>query len=166
MNLQEATDLLIKTMKEIGDAQERQKEAEATIEGSRLIVQGIFKRYPELVEEVQWAGVDEELDETAPRGGEAVLRVLQTYENRMFSVAEMVNALSERGWVPDSDDPANAVRTALERLRAAKTPGLKKIRKEGKVLYRYNEPEPEPPTRTPPALAYDPMATIVSGGPH
>jgi len=115
------------------------------------------------VEELQQVDDDE-----APRGAEAVLRVLQVNENRMYSVAQMVSELESRGWLPDSEnDPANAVRTALERV-LKNTPGVKKIRKEGAVYYRYNEPEPEPggAQLPPPALAYDPMQTILSGGPH
>ena len=107
---------------------------------------------------VEWGGKDE-----APKGSEAVLKVLQVNENRYFSVADMVKALSDRGWQPDSDDPANVVRTALERLHKANTPGIKKIRREGAVLYRYNEPEPPDVV---PALAFDPMQTMLSGGTH
>jgi hypothetical protein len=98
-------------------------------------------------------------DDDTPRGAEAVLRVLQVNENASFSVAQMVAALESRGWLPESEggDPANAVRTALERV-LNRNPGVKKLRKAGAVAYRYNEPEPEPGGES--------LDSILSGGPH
>jgi hypothetical protein len=144
MDMDEARDLLSRALKDQREARAAQADAEATVESSRLIIQGVLRRYPALAEDARAEAAAEGWDsgEVAPRGAEAVLRVLQVNENKTYSVPDMVQALNDRGWLPDSDDPANAVRTAMERLRTANTPGVKKFRKEGTVLYRFNEPEP------------------------
>jgi hypothetical protein len=51
-----------------------------------------------------------------PRGAEAVHLILQECPNVEFRVSECVAELRKRGWLPDSNNPANAVRAALERL--------------------------------------------------
>lgn len=150
MNVYEAQQILVGAIADRREARAALVEAEATLESSRLIIQGILRRFPELAEDAQQdAGAEAWEGEPAPpKGAEAVLKVLQVNENRMFSVADMVEALAEQGWSPDSKDHPNAVRTALERLLNSKTPGVKKFRREGAVLYRFNEPEPpkEEPT--------------------
>ena len=52
----------------------------------------------------------------------------------------MVTQLTQPGWLPDSDNPAPAVRTALERLVAAGE--VTKGRDDtGTVTFRYTRPE-------------------------
>jgi hypothetical protein len=144
MNVYEARQILAGAIADRREARTVLVEAEATLESSRLIIQGILRRFPELAEDAQQdAGADAWGGEPVPpKGAEAVLKVLQVNENKMFSVADMVKALTERGWLPESEDPSNAVRTALERLLNSRTPGVKKFRRAGAVLYRFNEPEP------------------------
>ena len=77
-----------------------------------------------------------------PRGAEAILSILQVEENTWFNVKEVVKLLEERGWLPESDNPPNAVRTALVRLVAAVDSNVQKgSTNGGTVVYRYHEPE-------------------------
>lgn len=73
----------------------------------------------------------------APRGAEAVPIILQGSPNQWFYVSELVEALKVRGWLPDSDNPANAVRTALERVMSTPSSDVFKTRRNNKVLYSY-----------------------------
>lgn len=51
----------------------------------------------------------------------------------------MVNALRARGWLPESDNPANAVRAALDRLwRSPDADVCKYTYANGTVRYAYD----------------------------
>jgi hypothetical protein len=56
------------------------------------------------------------INEDRPKGAEAVARVV--YEKgEPMTVADIVAELRNRGWMPDSDRPEGAVRSAIRRLR-------------------------------------------------
>jgi hypothetical protein len=77
------------------------------------------------------------VDDRAPRGREAVRRVLMEEPRRWYKVDEMVAELDRRGWTPEATNPAPAVRTALQRL-AATDPAVKKAtNKLGRVGWGY-----------------------------
>ncbi|MGA3215426.1 MAG: hypothetical protein ABSD97_07025 [Acidimicrobiales bacterium] len=142
MNLEQARYLLEESQREREAAREQLAGAQVTLESTQLIIQGLLKRYPDLAADVQ----DVDLWEPAAtrlRGAEAVLSVLQVEENQWMTVAAVVGALDQRSLLPESDNPANAVRTALERLVAAGS-GVEKgrLNPNGTVVYRYHEPEP------------------------
>ncbi len=111
--------------------------------GLRKIVLGYLEMHPELAPTVEriaggQAIAEEPTEEGRPRGGEAIRQVLHENANFQFWVSEMVDALKSRGWLPDSDNPANAVRTALERLVADQDSDVYKTRQnDGKVTYSY-----------------------------
>lgn len=58
-------------------------------------------------------------EEERPRGQEAVRRVMRQSPGKWFTVKLMAGELQRRGWLPDSEQPINAVRTALDRLAEA-----------------------------------------------
>jgi hypothetical protein len=124
-------------------AQVEEQRARAKRESATLIIQGILRQFPELESEVSTADREWEIRiSDAPGGAEAVLQILQVDEGQPYTVREMVAALDRRGWLPQSENPANAVRTALERLRG-QTKGVNKGRDTaGVVVYYYEEPPP------------------------
>jgi len=84
-----------------------------------------------------------------PKGAEAVRLILQESPNEWFFVSELVQALKARNWLPDSDNPANAVRTTLERLFNTPDSDVKKSRDiNDKVIYSYrpDDAPAEPPS--------------------
>jgi len=143
VNLEEARQLLRRCQEDRQRAKEAVQAAQATIESSQLIIQGILKGFPELADDEKEWGDLWEPEHERPRGAEAVLSILQVDENKWFSVMQMVQSLTERNWLPDSENPPNAVRAALERLVAADGNSVEKGRtKTGTVVYRYHEEEP------------------------
>ncbi len=149
MNLEEARDLLRRCQREREEAREQVKTGQATIESTRLIIEGVLHRFPELSEdEHEWGDLSWDI-EGKPRGDMAVLSILQVAENEPFSVHEMVEALENRGWLPESANAANAVRTALKRLKSNPESGVEKDRySNGTVFYRFVERPSTSPTPT------------------
>jgi len=74
-----------------------------------------------------------------PRGQEAVRRVLVESADHWWTIGEMVAELKRRDWLPDSDNPASAVRTAMERL-AGSDQGVRKgvSKSDGYIAFRYS----------------------------
>jgi hypothetical protein len=89
-----------------------------------------------------------------PRGAEAVRMVLQERPGEWLMVTDLVDELRNRGWLPyGSDNPANAVRTALERLLAMDDSDIVKgtRRQRGsppRVIYKY-DPDEDRTARSP-----------------
>jgi len=109
------------------------------------IINAYLRAFPEL--EVIVAGwPPEDYPRTsAPRGAEAVRQVLHESPGTWWYVSELVEKLRERGALPDSDNPANAIRTALERLRSNPESDVEKGVYGTKVAYRYQPDEEAPP---------------------
>jgi hypothetical protein len=108
---------------------------EKRLAAQRKLVAGYLELYPSLATEE--AGV--------PKGQEAVRRVLTEAPGKWFTVAQVVDELTNRGWTPESDDPANAVRSALARVETSDPFHIQK-RTSGRgagagVVYRYS-PDP------------------------
>jgi hypothetical protein len=109
------------------------------MEGLRQIKAGLLKVYPDLVSEPPNPLTDEDVwTGDKPKGASAVGVVLAETPGKWFSVSMMVRELDRRGWLPESDNPANATRAALERLIAA-NPDVRKDTgtKTGQVVYAY-----------------------------
>jgi hypothetical protein len=150
---QEAEELLRRAQRDGEEARAALATAEATIESSQLIIQGVLRRFPELQDE-PWVNRPESVERPArgmdaveqpARGMDAVEQVLLVDEDQWFTISKLVDKLAEIGSLPDSANPPNAVRTAVERLRAAEGSNIEKARSQsGAVIYRYHEPEPEP----------------------
>ena len=126
------------------------------------IISGYVEMFPELgaLVEADDLADQEGTDENSPKGAEAVRLILHEEPNHWFYVSDLVENLRNRGWLPDSDNPANAVRTALERLINTPDSDVKKGRKASKVVYSYRPddfprlPQTGPPLPTPPP-SYD-----------
>lgn len=92
----------------------------------------------------------------APRGAEAVRLIFHEWPDRWWRVSDLLGEMKDRGWMPESDNPANVVRTALVRLVANETSDVYKEKHNGKVVYAYlpdgrpGEPAPEMPRLDPP----------------
>jgi hypothetical protein len=133
-------------MSEYRDLQARLTEGRARQTALYALLNGYMDIYPEfrdvMVVSNSQSSVDknstfEGLQAEKPRGQEAVRRVLQENPGRWFTVTGMVDELTSRGWAPDSDVPASAVRTALERLANQPESVIRKGRgeKTGAVTY-------------------------------
>ena len=73
-----------------------------------------------------------------PKGQDAVLAVLQDPRSpsRRWTVGEMTEELFERDWKPDSGQPSNAVRGALNRLLDTH-PRVRRTRSDDGMRYWY-----------------------------
>ncbi len=144
MDLEEARDLLRRSVRDRVEGRTEIASAQAKVESAALMIQALIRRFPELAEETADVDGGDWGPETAthPTGADAVLPILQVDEGKQFTVREILADLEARGWLPVSDNPANAVRTALERLTKAND-GVSKGRDvEGVVVYWYDEPQP------------------------
>ncbi|HSH62353.1 MAG TPA: hypothetical protein VK988_22415 [Acidimicrobiales bacterium] len=118
------------------------------------IIRGYVEMFPELRtlvdEDILSLDQERRAGDDAPKGAEAVRLILQQEPDRWFYVSELVDALDSHGWLPDSENPANAVRTALERLINTPDSDVKKDRNSAnKVIYSYR------PDDAPPLQGYD-----------
>ena len=84
--------------------------------------------------------------EPSPRGQAAILTVMEdpVFSDRSWTAAEMTHELERRGWAPESENPMNAVRVALNRLGATH-PNVHRLRRrpgneEGGFRYRFSVP--------------------------
>ncbi len=158
MNLDEARELLRECQRDRDEGRMAVAAGQATIESAQLIIQGILKRFPDLgADEQEWGGDLWEPKGDRPRGSEAVLSLLQVAENQWFTVVEMTEALEERNWLPESQNPPNAVRAALERLVAASDSHVEKGKyNSGTVVYRYHNETSQVPSSLPaPGYGFD-----------
>jgi alkylhydroperoxidase family enzyme len=122
----EITEARVRTLEAVRDAQIQEQIAEQAMRIARgmwKIAAGYTEMFPELADEIESQtgitviGRDEgDGAETRPRGADAVARIMQDRPGEQFAVSELVKRLRDRGWLPESENPANAVRTALERL--------------------------------------------------
>jgi hypothetical protein len=90
------------------------------------------------VEEVTISGRAVGTVDDRPRGQEAVRRVMVDSPGKWWTVGAMVKELEHRDWLPDTEAPAPAVRTSMERLAASPHYAITKDKgKSGAVTYRY-----------------------------
>ncbi|MFN2502659.1 MAG: hypothetical protein ABR540_00185 [Acidimicrobiales bacterium] len=124
----------------------RAEAAKRRAAGLMMIMRGYIEMFPELRDLPIDLNVDlgDPIPIDAPRGAEAVRLVLQDTPNNWWLVSELVEALKGRHWLPESDNPANAVRTALERLLTNETSDVRKGKQNGKVVYGYFPDEDVP----------------------
>jgi len=105
-----------------------------------LVIKGILRLFPDLEsgDEFEWGESDEAVEH--PRGAEAVRAIMKDAPLVWYTIPEMVEALADRDWLPQSDNPANAVRAALTRAVAQGVWGVQRGRRndDGLVVFRYN----------------------------
>lgn len=132
---------------ELASQRQIMEDAERKVAGLQKIILGYVEMFPELATldinaEVKAAATD---TDGRPRGAEAVRSILQDSPGEPFTVSELVGLLRARGWLPESENPANAIRTALERLVAAPDADVYKGKFGSSVAYVY-DPDRERPT--------------------
>jgi hypothetical protein len=141
LDLATAGELLQRLVDQLGSARQTIEAAQRRVAGFRKMVDALVEMFPELEDRLP-----EDLDEdepSRPRGAMAVYEILQENLNSWYQVGAVVRLLQEKEWMPQSSNPANAVRSALERLHD--TGSIEKSRSTaGAVIYRVHEPEEEP----------------------
>jgi hypothetical protein len=138
----EATRILEEAVQARQQAREAVRQGKMTADGMTLVIKGILRLFPDLEsgDEFEWGHSEEEAVEH-PRGAEAVRAVMKSSPMVWYTIPEMVDALAERDWLPQSDSPANAVRGALTRAATQAAWGVQKGRQKGPdglVVFRYN----------------------------
>jgi hypothetical protein len=126
MDRTQALGILRTSYAELTEATEAVERERVRVESMTSIVGGILKLFPDLAVE---AGIAPDPG-PRPEGQEAVIRILKEFPGQQFTVLGMVDALAERDWLPMSQSPGNAVRTALARAEAAEE-HVKKVRMPG-----------------------------------
>lgn len=139
------------------------QEAARKSAGLAKVLEGYVDVYPEIAQLIEDAAeglpvvLPDYLMPVTPKGSDAVGRVLMENPGYKFYVSEVVDALRARGWMPESDNPANAVRAALERLVGSPDSDVQKYRtQEGKVIYFYDPDLDRSPNSNQPPAGYDP----------
>jgi hypothetical protein len=130
--------------------------AQQTIQALTRVMDGYAMLYPDLRETEADAGQQRLLVGSAiakattstsnPRGQEAVLTVMKEdgFANHRWTIADMTEELNRRGWPPESENPENAVRAALNRLAKIEGSGVVRLRtKDRGLIFRYR-PEGAP----------------------
>jgi hypothetical protein len=139
MDRDEACRILISAETARQQAELDYSHARAREDGMRTVIAGILKIYPDLATEIEVPMASSNGTAGRPRGAEAAQQILMSTPNKWFSVDMVVSDLGYRGWLPDSPQPANAVRTALERLITTDPEHFFKDKgeKTGKVVYAF-----------------------------
>ena len=120
---------------ELRDARETLESAQRSVVGIRKLIDGYVELFPLLEEVVAKEGGLED-DDGHPRGMDAAFEVLRLLPGKWQTVGRVAEALESRGWGPNSSNPANAVRTALERLYSNSR--IEKAKSTtGQVIYRW-----------------------------
>lgn len=149
MDVGEGRQLLSNWTTELQAQRRRQAESARKISAIEKIVAGLLEMFPDLAGEFDFEPGSSSEAGGVPKGAEAVRIILQEHPNDWFYVSELVDKLRLRGWLPESDNPANAVRAALERLLTADDSDVQKRRDHSdKVVYSYrpdDAPDPGPP---------------------
>jgi hypothetical protein len=154
MEVEEAELLICRLVGELREQRLLAEKASRQAAALNKIIAGYLEMFPALGSLVDDDALLhlEYTDDDAPKGAEAVRIILQESPDQWFYVSRLVQELRERGWLPDSDNPANAVRTALERLINTSDSDVKKGRdSNNRVVYSYR-PDDAPPL---PPAGYD-----------
>ncbi len=111
------------------------------IAGEAKIVEGYFELYPGFADEFEFdrSAALETASATSPSGAEITREILQSTPGEAWAVSEILNNMRSRGITLDSDNPANVVRAALERLVKAEDSDVhKSTDAQDRVIYWYD----------------------------
>ncbi len=155
--------------RELAEAQAVVASAQRRAAALDKLVEGYLELFPGLAEPDP-NGTADSGAEKAPRGQDAVLKVMESIESkgRYWTLAAMVDALTKHGWLPESKGkPANAIRTALDRL-AERDDRVHKGRGSTGTVVWYWQGEGYPPPRFAGDESTPPSAPTASffGGDH
>ena len=149
MEQNQARDILRSLRSELAEANAVVAAAQRRVATLEKLVAGYVELFPDLADPEPGEVGEPPVEERHPRGQDAVLKVMQSIEhkNAYWTVPKMVAELDRRGWQPETKgNPANAVRTALDRL-AERDERVKKGRGgHGHVVW-YWQGEGYPPPR-------------------
>ena len=70
-------------------------------------------------------------------------------EDKWFTISDLTYVLENRGWLPESSNPPNAVRAAVERLVGSDPFVHKSKNDSGTVVYSYHETATSMPRKSP-----------------
>ncbi len=128
-----ATAMTQQLLEQLQEAREEVEQAQRRVGGIRKMIDGLIEIFP-AAEDVLPEDLDGD-DEPRPRGTEAVRRVLDAQRGKWYAIPAIVSFLGQQGWLPESSNAANAVRTALQRAFEAGI--VEKSRStQGQVIYR------------------------------
>ncbi|MBV9920250.1 MAG: hypothetical protein JOY78_05250 [Pseudonocardia sp.] len=130
-----SVDAVLELLVQLEEAQQLHEAAGRRVGGIRKMIEAVVEVFP-VAEDVLPEDFDGD-EEPRPRGAEAVRRVLQDNEGKWYGVPAVVNMLERRDWMPRSSNPANAVRSALQRLYDAGTVEKGKSAAGGGVIYMF-----------------------------
>lgn len=148
MDQEEARNILLSLRRELAGTRDVIEAAQRRANSLEKLVGGYIELFPGLSGDAP--SPEQMVDEDArPKGQEAILKVMEDYEfkGRYWTVAQMVDELSARGWMPESrGNPANAIRTALGRVYESNKDRVYKGQgRTGALVYFYRHPgAPEP----------------------
>ena len=112
----------------------------------RKLIEGYVELFPSLTNDVPENVVS--AAEDRPRGQSAVREVLTGNPGKWYTVKLMTRELHDRDWLPASDQPENAVRTALTRIAETDDHVRKGVgEKTGQITFAWFDelPDLEPP---------------------
>jgi hypothetical protein len=142
MDRAEAEDAVRALQAEFRSVEQTVQDGMARLRGISKVVEGYGEMYPGLLEAVRGhasqAAHPSAQPGERPRGQEAIRLVLSGFPGRMWTVADVVAELAQREWLPDSEVPAAAVRTALERLVTSDRDITKVKDAHGTVRFTYS----------------------------
>jgi hypothetical protein len=113
MDRQKAAEALATLNEEADELRATIRESGRQLDAVRKLIKGYIELYPDLDPEAEEE--DEEPGEEIPRGQEAVERLLGLRPGEWVTTRDVVAGMQRRGWLPESRDPAAAVRAALQR---------------------------------------------------
>ena len=136
-------------------------EKQSRLRALSMTLSGLYEIYPELApkrsnsensdlvnQKVSAPGEqDRAVSSDRPTGQEAVLRLLslEQFRGRYWTVAAVVEGLTRLGWQPDSANPSNAVRVALNRLAESNPQVTRGMGRNGHLVYFYQFDADSPP---------------------
>ncbi|CAN5752130.1 hypothetical protein BH24ACT4_BH24ACT4_14400 [soil metagenome] len=114
LNESSASSVVQQLLDELAGARDAVERYQRQAVGLRKVIDGLVEMYP-AVEDLLPEDLDDD-DQPRPRGAEAVRRAMTDSGETWLTVQSVADMLDQRGWSPESSNPVNAVRTALERL--------------------------------------------------
>src|ERR1700680_4520599 len=106
---EQATESVRQLLEQLAEARSTVEVAQRRVAGLRKLIDGLVEIFPALED-----SLPDDLDGAEaprPRGAVAATQVLAAHPGHWYTVSAVLHLLDERGWAPESANPANAVRT-------------------------------------------------------
>lgn len=131
---QQAAEVVGDLLNELATTRDEVDTLSRRIVGIRKLIDGLIEMYP-ATEDLLPPDLDDD-EQLRPRGAEAVRRVLEDRPTHWHAVPTVVDRLDAWGWTPESSNPPNAVRSALQRLVDQGLADKGRSAEDGAVVYR------------------------------